>query len=62
MSGKQPKDYGKKNKLIEGEILKGKNSLLVEDLMTDGKSKINFVNNIRSHDILCDLSLVVFQI
>ena len=44
---KQPKDHGK-NKLIEGEILKGKNSLLVEDLMTDGKSKINFVNNIRA--------------
>ena len=57
---KQPKDYGK-NKLIEGEILKGKNSLLVEDLMTDGKSKINFVNNIRAHNIHCDLSLVVFK-
>ena len=57
---KQPKDHGK-NKLIEGEILKGKNSLLVEDLMTDGKSKINFVNNIRAHDIYCDLSLVVFK-
>ena len=57
---KQPKNYGK-NKLIEGEILKGKNSLLVEDLMTDGKSKINFVNNIRAHNILCDLSLVVFK-
>ena len=57
---KQPKDHGK-NKLIEGEILKGKNSLLVEDLMTDGKSKINFVNNIRAHDIHCDLSLVVFK-
>ena len=57
---KQPKNYGK-NKLIEGEILKGKNSLLVEDLMTDGKSKINFVNNIRAHDIHCDLSLVVFK-
>ena len=57
---KKPKDYGK-NKLIEGEILKGKNSLLVEDLITDGKSKINFVNNIRAHDIKCDLSLVVFK-
>ncbi len=57
---KQPKDHGK-NKLIEGEILKGKNSLLVEDLMTDGKSKINFVKNIRAHDIYCDLSLVVFK-
>ena len=57
---KQPKEHGK-NKLIEGEILKGKNSLLVEDLMTDGKSKINFVNNIRAHNIHCDLSLVVFK-
>ena len=57
---KKPKDYGK-NKLIEGEILKGKNSLLVEDLITDGKSKINFVNNIRAHDIQCNISLVVFK-
>ncbi len=57
---KKAKDYGK-NKLIEGDIFKEKNSLLVEDLMTDGKSKINFVQNIRSHDIRCDLSLVVFK-
>ena len=57
---KKAKDYGK-NKLIEGEILKGKNSLLVEDLITDGKSKINFVNTIRAHDIQCNLSLVVFK-
>ena len=56
---KKAKDYGK-NKLIEGEIFKEKNSLLVEDLMTDGKSKINFVEKIRSHGIQCDLSLVVF--
>ena len=57
---KKAKDYGK-NKLIEGDIFKEKNSLLVEDLMTDGKSKINFVENIRSHGIRCDLSLVVFK-
>ncbi len=57
---KKAKDYGK-NKLIEGDIFKEKNSLLVEDLMTDGKSKINFVENIRSHGIKCDLGLVVFK-
>ena len=57
---KKAKDYGK-NKLIEGDIFKEKNSILVEDLMTDGKSKINFVQNIRSHGIRCDLSLVVFK-
>ena len=57
---KKPKDYGK-SKLIEGEILKDKNSLLVEDLMTDGKSKISFINNIRSHEIKCNLGIVVFK-
>ena len=57
---KKAKDYGK-NKLIEGDILKEKNTLLVEDLMTDGESKINFVENIRSHGIECNLSLVVFR-
>ena len=57
---KKPKDYGK-TKLIEGEILKDKNSLLVEDLMTDGKSKISFINNIRSHEIKCNLGIVVFK-
>ena len=57
---KKAKDHGK-NKLIEGDIFKEKNSLLVEDLMTDGKSKINFVENIRSHGITCDFSLVVFK-
>ena len=57
---KKAKDYGK-NKLIEGEIFTDKYSLLVEDLMTDGKSKINFVEKIRSRGIRCDLSLVVFK-
>ena len=57
---KKPKDYGK-TKSIEGEILKDKNSLLVEDLMTDGKSKINFIDNIRSHEIRCNLGIVVFK-
>ena len=57
---KKEKDYGK-NKLIEGDIFKDKKSILVEDLMTDGKSKINFVENIRSRGIVCDLSLVVFK-
>ena len=57
---KKPKDYGK-NKMIEGAIFEDKNSLLVEDLMTDGKSKINFVHNIRSHNIQCDIGLVVFK-
>ena len=47
---KKPKDYGQ-SKLIEGMIFNNKNSLLIEDLMTDGKSKINFINTIRSQKI-----------
>ena len=57
---KKPKDYGK-SKLIEGKIFDNKNSLLVEDLMTDGKSKINFIDTIRSHNIRCETGLVVFK-
>ena len=57
---KKPKDYGK-SKLIEGEILKHKNSLLVEDLMTDGKSKININKNNRSHENKCNLAIDVFN-
>ena len=57
---KKSKDYGK-NRLIEGEIFEDKNSLLIEDLMTDGKSKIDFISKIRSQNILCKLSLVVFK-
>ena len=57
---KRAKEYGK-NKLIEGEILKDKTSILIEDLMTDGRSKIDFVNKIRSCGIPCNSSLVVFN-
>ncbi len=39
---KKNKNYGKDN-LIEGEILINKECLLIEDLMTDGKSKIDFL-------------------
>ena len=57
---KKTKDYGK-NKLIEGEIFQDKVSILIEDLMTDGKSKIDFVEKIRLNGVQCDDSLVVFK-
>ena len=43
---KKPKGFGKLSQ-IEGEIKKNANILLVEDLSTDGKSKINFFNSIK---------------
>ena len=57
---KKTKKYGK-NKLIEGEIFPDKESLLIEDLMTDGKSKIDFLDKIRAQNIKCSHGLVVFN-
>ena len=57
---KKTKEYGE-NKVIEGEILIDKECLLVEDLMTDGKSKIDFLLKIREHNIRCRHGLVLFN-
>ncbi len=57
---KETKKYGK-NKLIEGEIFTSKECLLIEDLMTDGKSKIGFLQKIRDHNIKCNHGMVVFN-
>ena len=57
---KKPKKYGK-NKLIEGEIFSEMDCLLIEDLMTDGKSKIDFLHKIRYHNIICNYGMVVFN-
>tara|TARA_B100000029_G_scaffold516318_1_gene628649 strand:+ start:3137 stop:3766 length:630 start_codon:yes stop_codon:yes gene_type:complete len=43
---KKPKGFGKLSQ-IEGEIKKGSKILLIEDLSTDGKSKLNFCNAIK---------------
>ena len=43
---KKPKSFGKLSQ-IEGDIRKKSRVLLIEDLSTDGKSKINFCNAIK---------------
>ena len=43
---KKPKGFGKLSQ-IEGDIKKKSRVLLIEDLSTDGKSKINFCNAIK---------------
>ena len=43
---KQPKGFGR-GAQIEGHLKDGQRVLLVEDLATDGKSKVNFVKAIR---------------
>ena len=57
---KQPKGFGK-GKLIEGEFNKNTKSILIEDMATDGGSKIHFINAMRkSHLSVKDIFVVFF--
>ena len=57
---KKPKGFGK-NKRIEGLIKPNQNILLVEDLATDGGSKMSFVNAIREAGGNCTTCFVIFH-
>lgn len=56
---KKPKGFGR-NAQIEGEVLEGARALLVEDLATDGGSKINFIEALRRAGQGCDDIFVFF--
>ena len=56
---KKPKGYGR-NARIEGVMNEGQRVLLVEDLTTDGGSKISFVNAIRETGASCAHTAVIF--
>lgn len=56
---KKPKGYGR-NARIEGVMGDGDEVLLVEDLATDGGSKIGFVNAIRDTGAACQHTAVIF--
>ena len=56
---KKPKGYGRDAR-IEGSILKKQNVLLVEDLTTDGGSKLSFVEAIRETGAKCSHTAVIF--
>src|SRR6201986_5644426 len=56
---KKPKGFGQ-NALIEGDVPVGKRTLLVEDLTTDGQSKIRFANALRDAGALVNHAFVVF--
>ncbi len=56
---KKPKGYGR-NARIEGLMGKGDRVLLVEDLTTDGGSKISFVDAIRETGAECGDTAVLF--
>ncbi len=56
---KKPKGYGR-NARIEGEMSEGQRVLLVEDLTTDGGSKLSFVDAIRETGADCAHTAVIF--
>ncbi len=56
---KKPKGYGR-NARIEGVMTEGQRVLLVEDLATDGGSKISFVDAIRETGATCAHTAVIF--
>src|SRR5215468_11850989 len=56
---KKPKGFGR-NAQIEGEVKEGQRVLLVEDMTTDGGSKVNFVNALRKAGVQCDHTFVFF--
>ena len=56
---KKPKGYGR-NARIEGAMAQGQRVLLVEDLATDGGSKISFVQAIRDTGATCSHTAVIF--
>ncbi|GGE46107.1 orotate phosphoribosyltransferase [Actibacterium pelagium] len=56
---KKPKGYGR-NARIEGAMTEGDRVLLVEDLTTDGGSKLSFVDAIRETGATCGHTAVIF--
>ena len=56
---KKPKGYGR-NARIEGAMTEGQRVLLVEDLTTDGGSKLSFVDAIRETGAVCGHTAVIF--
>ena len=56
---KKPKGYGR-NARIEGAMSEGQRVLLVEDLTTDGGSKLSFVDAIRDTGASCGHTAVIF--
>ncbi len=56
---KKPKGFGR-NAQIEGYLREGQRTLLVEDMTTDGRSKVNFCNALRNAGATVDHVFVLF--
>jgi orotate phosphoribosyltransferase len=56
---KKPKGFGR-NAQVEGHVVEGQRTLLVEDLTTDGRSKVNFCKALRDAGAEVEHIFVVF--
>jgi orotate phosphoribosyltransferase len=56
---KKPKGFGR-NSQIEGHVVEGERVLLVEDMTTDGRSKVNFCKALREAGTKVEHCLVFF--
>jgi orotate phosphoribosyltransferase len=56
---KKPKGFGRNNQ-IEGHLVEGQRVLLVEDMTSDGRSKINFCTALRQAGAKVEHTLVFF--
>lgn len=57
---KKPKGFGR-NARIEGDLQPGQRAILVEDLATDGGSKLSFVEGLREAGAECAHTFVLFH-
>jgi orotate phosphoribosyltransferase len=56
---KKPKGFGK-GKLIEGEFIKNRTSILIEDMATDAGSKLHFIKALRLNKLIVKDIYVAF--
>ena len=56
---KKPKGFGK-NQQIEGDFQKGQKAILIEDLATDGGSKVIFIKAMREASLIVEDVFVIF--
>ena len=56
---KKPKGFGK-NQQIEGDFQKGEKAILIEDLATDGGSKVIFIKAMRQAGLTVEDVFVIF--
>ena len=57
---KKPKEHGTKAQ-IEGILEDGKKTVLIDDMMTDGGSKLNFINGIRDAKGIVEDAVIVLD-